>query len=98
MTWLLHFLGVDNEAGHPYAFWSGSGSVLLPWVMQAVTLGLLVWWHHQCGVDGCYRYARRTTAAAERACRKHHPERRRTVRDIHAAHHAAKATSESEGT
>lgn len=52
-------------------------------------------WHHQCGVGGCYRYARRTTAAGERACPKHHPHPERTVEDLHAAHRAA-AKTESE--
>lgn len=79
-------LGSRNEAGAWYGFSSGSGSILLPWLMQALTIGLLFWWHHQCGVDGCYRYARRTTAAGERACWRHHPSPRRTVQDIHHAH------------
>lgn len=89
MHWLLHFLGTDDVSGHPYAWWSGSGSVILPWIMQALTVGLLFWFHHQCHVDGCHRYARRSTAAGERACRHHHPSPRRTIEDIHAAHHAA---------
>jgi hypothetical protein len=89
--WLLHFLGVDNEAGRPYAWWSGSGSVIVPWVMQVAAIGLLFWWHHQCHVSGCYRYARRTTAAGERACTKHHPEGKRTAEDIRTAHDITKA-------
>lgn len=95
MHWLLHVLGVDSEAGTAYAWWSGSGSVIVPWLMQAATLALLFAWHHQCQVDGCHRYARRVTAAGDRACRRHHPEPEGSAEDLHAAHRAAK-TTESE--
>lgn len=94
-SWLYGVLGL-NMAGAVYAFWSGSGSVLIPMAVQMAIFLLLLWWHHQCHVTGCYRYARRTTAAGERACERHHPEQARTVEDIHAAHHAAKARTESE--
>jgi len=86
---LVHATGCDYGAPYgrwvPYDFWSGvSGSFLV---------GVTVWalgfyWHNQCGVHGCYWYARRTTAAGERACWKHHPHPKRTVEDLHAAHHA----------
>lgn len=95
---LAHFFGLDDLAGPIYGFWSGSGSVILPWLMQCFTIGLLFWWHHQCHVDGCYRYARRGTAAGERACQRHHPHPRRTVEDIHAAHHEAVRNTGSEAT
>lgn len=88
MTFWLYILGLTNVAGRPYAFWSGSGSVLLPPLIQLGGIALLAWWHNRCHVTRCWRYARRTTAAGERACRRHHPEPRRTVEDIHAAHHA----------
>jgi hypothetical protein len=79
-------LGSRDEAGGWYGFHSGFGGAAyidLPIVAAAF------WWHHQCGVHRCYWYARRTTAAGERACWKHHPRPRRTVADLHAAHHAA---------
>ena len=88
--WLVHVTGCDY--GLPYGrfgfynFWSGiAGSFL---VGMGVWLGGF-WWHNQCGVHRCYWYARRTTAAGERACWRHHPHPRRTVEDLHAAHHAA---------
>lgn len=87
MHWLSHWLGLDNVAGAVYAWWSGSGSVVLPWLLNALTFAGLFWWHHQCSVHGCWWYARRTTAAGEKACWLHHPNRKRTVEDVHAAHH-----------
>jgi hypothetical protein len=93
MHWLSHWLGLDNVAGPIYAFFSGSGSVFLPPVLSVLGVAAVFWWHHQCHVHHCYRYARRLTAANERACGKHHPEPKRTVHDIHRAHHAAKARS-----
>jgi len=88
VRWLQHFLGTDNVSGAAYAWWSGAGSILLPWLLQAVTIMLLFWWHHQCAVHRCHRYARRVTAAGDRACARHHPEPRPGPADIKAAHHA----------
>jgi hypothetical protein len=92
--WLTVHTGSSNMPGTPpnYNFFSGSGSILLPWIGQGLIVGLLFWWHNQCGVHGCYWYAQRTTAAGDRACRRHHPNQRPTVEDIHAAHHAARQT------
>jgi len=95
VTWLLHVLGVDSVADRPYAFFSGSGSVLLPWLMNALTFGAIFYWHHQCTVHGCHRYGRPTAAFGDRACRRHHPAPRRTVEDVHAAHRAAKGQQET---
>jgi hypothetical protein len=87
---IVHILGVDY--GLPYGHWgwynfhSGfAGS----WEVGAVVAGVGLWWHHQCGVHGCYWYARRTTAAGERACWRHHPHKKRTAEEINAAHNAA---------
>lgn len=88
--WLVHAAGCD--AGAPYGtfvpadFWAG--------IAGSFFIGLVVWvpgfwWHNQCSVHGCYWYARRTTAAGERACWAHHPQPKRTVEDLHVAHHAA---------
>jgi len=79
--------GSRDEAGGWYGFHSGFGG---SWIPAYAGLLLLFWWHHQCGVHGCYWYARRTTAAGERACWRHHPEPRRTVHDLRRAHHEAK--------
>jgi len=77
--------GNRNETGGWYGWWSGQAGGLQ--ILEWAAIGVLVWWHHQCGVSGCYWYARRTTAAGERACFRHHPHKRRTVQDLHAAHH-----------
>jgi hypothetical protein len=81
-------IGSRNETGGWYGLWSGfaGGVRVFEWF---VILGL-IWWHHQCSVSRCYWYARRTTAAGERACWKHHPTPKRTVGEVHAAHHAAR--------
>ena len=78
--------GARDEAGGWYGWHSGFGGSA--YIGLPVILGAF-WWHHQCGVHRCYWYARRTTAAGERACWKHHPGTRRTAADVHAAHHAA---------
>jgi hypothetical protein len=79
-------LGSRNESGGWYGFHSGFGGAAYIG-LPAVAAGF--WWHHQCGVHRCYWYARRTTAAGERACWKHHPHPKRTAEDLHAAHHEA---------
>jgi hypothetical protein len=79
--------GSRDEAGGWYGWWSGQAGGLQP--LEWLALGVLIWWHHQCGVHRCYWYARRTTAAGERACWRHHPDPVRTARDVRAAHHAA---------
>jgi hypothetical protein len=78
--------GSRDEAGGYYGFNSGAGGAFY---MSAVPAVLLLYWHHQCGVHRCYWYARRTTAAGERACWRHHPSPKRSAEDVHAAHHAA---------
>ncbi len=93
ITWWPHvrneffvLAGSRDESGGWYGFHSGFGGAAyidLPVVLAAF------WWHHQCGVHGCYWYARCTTAAGERACFRHHPSPRRTAGDVHDAHHAA---------
>jgi hypothetical protein len=82
-------LAIDSMTTPFYAFWSASGSVFVPLLMQALVVGLAFWWHHQCEVHRCHRYARRTTAAGERACSRHHPASKPSARDLHDRHHAA---------
>ena len=82
--WLWFHAGLDDGTDAWYLFPSGWGSILLPWL--GVYLAML--WHHQCHVTRCYRYARRTTAAGERACHKHHPDRRKlTAEELRRRHH-----------
>ena len=84
--------GDRNETGGWYGFHSGFGAIILPPLLNGLVIVAVFWWHHQCGVTGCYWYAQRTTAAGDRACWHHHPQPRRTVGDIHAAHHEAAGT------
>lgn len=86
----LHAIGADYGGRYgrfiPGAFWSGiAGSC----AVNAVLFAAGFWWHHQCAVSRCWWYARRVTAAGERACFLHHPHRRRTAAEVRAAHHAA---------
>lgn len=92
--WLSRQTGSLNTPGTPpnYNFFSGFGSIILPPLLNGLVLAAVFWWHNQCGVTGCYWYARRKTAAGERACFLHHPHKKRTVEEIHTAHHAAKPT------
>ena len=96
--WLAHQTGSLNSPGTPpnYNFYSGTGSILIPPLLDGLVFALLFWWHHQCHVSGCLWYARRTTAAGERACWRHHPQPERTHQDVLDAHHAATEDS-SEG-
>ena len=64
---ILYWLGIDDTAGRPYAFWSGFGSDL----GELAIVGAI--WHHlNCHQDGCWRIARHRVPY----CRKHwKPER-----------------------
>ena len=87
--WLAYETGSRNSATPPpdYNFFSGVGSVILPPVLNGLALAVVFWWHHQCHVDGCFRYARRTTAAGDRACRRHHPDGKLTAAAVRTRHH-----------
>jgi hypothetical protein len=83
--WISHGTGSYNTPGSPhnYNYNSGFGSI---WEPSALTLGgvaFMFYWHHQCHVTGCLRYARRTTAAGERACWRHHPDRGKVITAAH---------------
>lgn len=93
-AWLLLVTGGHWPGNVPTTWYneeSGFLSIILPVFLQLLGITLLFWWHHQCGVSGCFWYARRTTAAGERACWKHHPHTKRTAGDVHEAHHRAVA-------
>jgi hypothetical protein len=98
MGWLLHWLAVHtgtvNETGPFYGFYSGFGSILLPPLITLAGIAAVFWWHHQCHARGCYWYARRTTAAGDPLCWRHHPHPQRTVEELHLAHREAAVTKE----
>ena len=70
---LWHFLGLDNVAGFAYAFWSGSGSVIIPPILNVAGLGTIYWWHHQCHEPGCYLLGKYNEDGTPYVyCRVHH--------------------------
>jgi hypothetical protein len=88
MGWLLHLLGVDNETGRWYAFWSGAGSDAGE---LAIIGGLVsVFRQHNCEVKGCRRLGRHRTAAGHRVCRRHHPDGHLTAQQVRDEHEQAK--------
>lgn len=70
MSWLMHWLGLDNPSGAPYLFWSGIGANLSA---SAIVLGVLRALHvHTCHAKGCYRIGRHIIPGTTYvACRKH---------------------------
>ena len=75
MTWLWHFLGIDNASGNAYLAWSGFGSD----IGEFAILGALVahYKRHTCHVDSprfCWRPGTHPVAGTPfRVCRVHHP-------------------------
>lgn len=69
MTWLLHVLGVDNEAGRWYAFWSGFGSDM----SEVALLGALgaLFKRHNCHERRCWRIGRHVVDGTP-WCDRHH--------------------------
>lgn len=90
--WGAVHTGSLNSPGTPpnYDFYSGFGSIILPPVLNGLAVAAVFWWHHQCHVNRCWWYARRTTAAGERACWLHHPDGKRTAAEVAAAHEQAR--------
>lgn len=66
---LLHLLGVDDEAGRWYAFWSGFGADLP--MLGGVLLYLR---HHNCHEHGCLRLGHRLSDGTV-TCRHHRGDR-----------------------
>lgn len=88
VSWLLHWLGVDDVSGRWYALWSGAGSDLGE---IAIIGGLIsVVRKHNCEVHKCWRIGRHQTAANHNVCRRHHPDDPPTHQDVLDAHAAAK--------
>lgn len=94
MNWLVHILGIDNEAGRWYALWSGVGSD----VGEVAILGGMVafWRRHSCHVDSprfCWRWgAHPVEGTPFRACKRHHP----AVPDKVTAAHIAAAHADAQ--
>jgi hypothetical protein len=81
MHWLSHFLGLDNESGPIYAFWSGFGSD----IGELAIIGAL--WagvrKHNCHVRRCWRIGRFTVEGTPYVvCSHHHPDRAPTHEQI----------------
>jgi hypothetical protein len=85
--WLAIHLGVDNEPGPYYGFFSGSGSDL----GEIALIGGLVAMvrRHNCEVRRCWRIGRHKTAAGHHVCRVHSPRGAPTHKDVLDAHHEA---------
>jgi hypothetical protein len=69
---LAHFFGLDSLNDVPYAFWSGAGSVFLPFILQAVVFLPIYWYHHNCNHSGCPRIGKHHHNHF-RFCKYHHP-------------------------
>lgn len=86
--WAEHAFGFgrgDSNDPH-YLFISGVGPVIIAPLFNLAGLAVLFWWHNQCSVHGCYWYARRRTDAGDRACWRHFPAERMTVRALQERH------------
>lgn len=68
---LLHILGIDNVSGYWYAWWSGSGSVLIPPVLTATPIVLVQLRHKNCHQPRCWRLGR-FEADGYKLCSIHH--------------------------
>jgi hypothetical protein len=68
----LHVLGVTPATGPIYNWWSGSGSVLMPPLIQVLGFGIIMWGHTRCHVTECLRRARHEHGPYK-VCGVHHP-------------------------
>jgi hypothetical protein len=90
-AWLAVHLGITNEAGSYYAFWSAPGSDISEVAILGGLYGMLR--HLNCHAPRCWRLGKHPTADGTfKLCPKHHPEVGTNVSlaDIHAAHYAAR--------
>lgn len=92
MSWLAHFLGLDNGSGMPYLAWSGPGADLGEFAIVGAFIA-----HYKrltCHVTDprfCWRPGTHPVEGTPfRACRRHHP----TVPDQISAAHIAEAHAE----
>ena len=77
LGWVLHWLavhtGVENEASHYYAFWSGFGSDLSEIAIPAAAWGLFR--KHNCHQRRCWRIGRHVVDGTP-WCDRHHQKAR----------------------
>jgi hypothetical protein len=69
MSWLAHLLGIDNEAGRWYAFWSGFGSDMSEVTLIGLAFG--AYHRHNCHQRRCWRIGRHTVDGTP-WCDRHH--------------------------
>ena len=78
---IAHLLGIDNESGPWYAFWSGFGSDLGEIAIMGSLLALVR--RHNCHVKGCPRLGRHPVAGTTwTVCRRHHPDGHPSAQDV----------------
>lgn len=93
-SWLVTFLGVHNEGGAFYAFWSGFGGSV-PDVL--IITSMLGWyWHRSCQYSPwCLRLGKFPLAGGlAKACHRHHPDlngRRPRGAELHRLHREHRA-------
>lgn len=83
MSWLPHVLGIDDESGPFYAWWSGAGSDISELVLLGGLYALLR--KHNCHVHRCWRIGRlpvEIDGASYVVCRRHHPRGAPTHEDL----------------
>jgi hypothetical protein len=87
-AWLAHTLGIYNEAGPFYAFWSGFGSDIGEYAVfvALVTATVGAYRRHNCNIKGCWRLQWREYIDADGVkhmwCKKHHPNKPVHSRDF----------------
>jgi hypothetical protein len=73
MSFLAHWLGLDDPSGPVYAWWSGFfGDVTI------LAIPVVMLRKHNCETHGCARIGRHdwidpATGQTHKLCRKHHP-------------------------
>lgn len=84
MNWILNILGVTNEGGRWYAFWSGAGSDIGELAIVSSLVALIR--HKNCHVHRCVRLGRHPVEGTQWVvCRRHHPDDAPTHADVLAA-------------
>jgi hypothetical protein len=103
-AWLAHTLGIYNETGPWYAFWSGFGSDIGEYAVFAALVTAVVgaYRRHNCNIKGCWRLQWREYVDADGVkhmwCKKHHPSKPVHSRDFEhflAEHQARKAKAQA---
>lgn len=81
MHLIITILGIDNEAGRWYAFWSGFGSDISELSLFGALVVMLR--KHTCHAPRCFRMGRyKVEGTVYVLCHKHHPDGRPSLEDI----------------